>query len=72
MGERIGLPTVRLETQSSNVPACRFYEGYEFKLGGFDRYHYDAIKPDVKSEAAFILVSSSRLVTLAKRVVRGL
>ncbi|WP_342377154.1 GNAT family N-acetyltransferase [Myxococcus stipitatus] len=47
-----GLPSVRLETQSNNVPACRFYERYGFKLGGFDRYLYTAIPTQARSETA--------------------
>ena len=35
-----GLAGVRLETQSNNVPACRFYESCGFHLGGFDRDLY--------------------------------
>jgi streptothricin acetyltransferase len=46
------LPIVRLETQDTNVPACRFYERYGFKLGGFDRYLYDALEADERGETA--------------------
>ena len=31
------------ETQDNNVPACKFYESYGFKLGGFDKYLYKGI-----------------------------
>lgn len=31
---------IRLETQTNNISACRFYERYGFVLGGFDRYLY--------------------------------
>jgi streptothricin acetyltransferase len=31
------LPGIRVETQSNNVPACKFYESCGFHLGGFDR-----------------------------------
>lgn len=71
-GERTGLPAVRLETQSSNVPACLFYERYGFKLGGFDRYLYGAIKPDVKSETRFYSGIFIPTGDTAKRAVRGL
>ena len=47
-----GLAIVRLETQSSNVSACRFYERYGFKLGGYDQYLYDALKQSEHSETA--------------------
>jgi len=45
------LPGITLETQDINVGACRFYERYGFKLGGFDRYLYHAI-PGVQDEIA--------------------
>lgn len=35
-----GLPGLRLETQSTNVPACRFYARHGFRLGGADRLLY--------------------------------
>ncbi|GEN07681.1 streptothricin acetyltransferase [Myxococcus fulvus] len=47
-----GLQTIRLETQSNNVPACRFYERYGFRLGGFDRYLYSAIPSQPRPEVA--------------------
>jgi ribosomal protein S18 acetylase RimI-like enzyme len=37
------LPGIRLETQSNNVAACRFYYRYGFRLGGFDRQLYAAL-----------------------------
>jgi streptothricin acetyltransferase len=37
-----GFPGIMLETQDSNVGACRFYEKYGFVLGGFDTYLYRA------------------------------
>ncbi|AWK87112.1 GNAT family N-acetyltransferase [Azospirillum thermophilum] len=40
-----GLPGLRLETQSNNVPACRFYQRYGFVLGGFDRHLYGPPRP---------------------------
>jgi ribosomal protein S18 acetylase RimI-like enzyme len=39
----MGLAGLRAETQSNNVAACRFYEGFGFRLGGFDRHLYDAL-----------------------------
>ncbi|WP_338864443.1 GNAT family N-acetyltransferase [Myxococcus stipitatus] len=47
-----GLPMLRLETQSNNVAACRFYEKYGFRLGGFDRYLYAAIPARERPEVA--------------------
>ena len=46
------LPMLRLETQSNNVPACRFYARYGFVLGGYDRFLYDAIRPGEPRETA--------------------
>ena len=37
-----GLAGVRLETQSTNVPACRLYQRHGFVLGGADRLVYRA------------------------------
>ncbi|WP_338768772.1 GNAT family N-acetyltransferase [Massilia sp. METH4] len=38
-----GLPGMRLETQSNNVPACRLYARYGFQLGGHDRHLYSTL-----------------------------
>jgi streptothricin acetyltransferase len=45
------LPGIMLETQDNNVAACKFYESFGFKLGGFDRFLYRAI-PEVAGETA--------------------
>jgi streptothricin acetyltransferase len=45
------LPGIRLETQSNNVPACRFYKTYGFELGGYDKHLYGALA-DVRAETA--------------------
>ena len=45
------LPGVRLETQSNNVAACRFYRRYGFVLGGHDEYQYRSF-PDLRAEVA--------------------
>lgn len=47
------LAGVRLETQSINVAACRFYERYGFLLGGHDRYLYRRLHPDSREVALF-------------------
>jgi streptothricin acetyltransferase len=47
------LAGVRLETQSVNVAACRFYERYGFLLGGHDRYLYRGLHPDSREVALF-------------------
>lgn len=49
---QIGLGTIRLETQNTNVPACRFYERYGFRLGGYDLYLYSAIEKGGRNEIA--------------------
>jgi streptothricin acetyltransferase len=47
------LAGIRLETQSTNVTACRFYERYGFVLGGYDRYLYQAMHPGTREVALF-------------------
>jgi ribosomal protein S18 acetylase RimI-like enzyme len=44
---------VRLETQSNNLAACRFYERYGFALGGYDRHLYGALHPGTREVALF-------------------
>lgn len=46
-----GRAGLRLETQSTNVPACRFYRRYGFRLGGHDRMLYAAV-PGLAHEVA--------------------
>lgn len=48
-----GLAGLRLETQSNNVAACRFYKRYGFVLGGHDRHLYRAMHPGTREEALF-------------------
>jgi ribosomal protein S18 acetylase RimI-like enzyme len=48
----LNLPMLRLETQSNNVPACRFYQRMGFRLGGFDRHLYSAIDGPQQNEIA--------------------
>lgn len=48
----VDLRAIRLETQSSNVPACRFYARYGFVLGGSDRYLYSQLGEDVRGDVA--------------------
>jgi len=45
------LPGLRLETQSNNVAACRFYKRYGFVPGGHDEYQY-ATSPALRHEVA--------------------
>lgn len=45
------LPGIRLETQSNNVAACRFYRRYGFVLGGYDAYQYRTV-PALRAEVA--------------------
>jgi len=46
------LRTIRLETQSTNVTACRFYLRDGFVLGGYDRFLYSNLGPDISQEVA--------------------
>ncbi|QMV01473.1 GNAT family N-acetyltransferase [Devosia sp. D6-9] len=48
-----GLPGVRLETQSNNVAACRFYERQGFVLKGFDADLYRGEMPGTREIALF-------------------
>ncbi|OWJ57619.1 GNAT family N-acetyltransferase [Inquilinus limosus] len=45
------LPGIRLETQSNNVAACRFYRRYGFVLGGYDEHQYRTF-PALRAEVA--------------------
>jgi streptothricin acetyltransferase len=48
-----GLPGIRLETQSNNVAACRFYLRQGFVLGGYDRHLYEGLSPGTRETALF-------------------
>ncbi|MGD9477321.1 GNAT family N-acetyltransferase [Shinella sp. G-2] len=48
-----GLPGLRLETQTNNVAACRFYLRQGFALGGFDRHLYEGLSPGTRETALF-------------------
>ena len=48
-----GLPGVRAETQSNNVPACKLYESCGFRLGGFDRDLYRGLDEGTTEVALF-------------------
>ncbi|WP_077959703.1 GNAT family N-acetyltransferase [Ensifer adhaerens] len=48
-----GLPGIRLETQSNNVAACRFYERYGFELSGYDRHLYSALTSGTREIALY-------------------
>lgn len=50
---RRGLAGLRLETQNTNVAACRLYEHYGFTLGGFDRRLYAAFREHAGETALF-------------------
>ncbi len=47
----IGLDCIRVEGQSNNVSACRFYKKAGLAFGGYDEYLFRAI-PENKSETA--------------------
>jgi ribosomal protein S18 acetylase RimI-like enzyme len=47
------LPGIMLETQDVNVPACRFYENFGFKLRGFDTHLYKGLTPDTDEIALY-------------------
>lgn len=52
-GKEKGLPGIRLETQSNNVAACRFYLRQGFVLGGCDRHLYEGLSPGTRETALF-------------------
>lgn len=47
------LPGIRLETQTNNVAACRFYMRQGFALGGYDRHLYKGLSPGTRETALF-------------------
>ncbi|MFC6445009.1 GNAT family N-acetyltransferase [Shinella zoogloeoides] len=47
------LPGLRLETQTNNVAACRFYLRQGFVLGGHDRHLYEGLSPGTRETALF-------------------
>jgi GNAT superfamily N-acetyltransferase len=47
------LPGIMLETQDVNVPACRFYQNFGFKLHGFDTYLYKGLNPSTDEIALY-------------------
>lgn len=50
---QLGVAGVRLESQSNNVAACRFYKRYGFKFGGYDEYLYRGIPQNKRDTALF-------------------
>lgn len=49
----MALPGIRLETQTNNVAACRFYLRQGFILGGYDRHLYEGLTPGSRETALF-------------------
>lgn len=47
----IGLSCIRIEGQSNNIPACRFYKKAGLAFGGYDEYLFHSI-PENKGETA--------------------
>lgn len=47
------LPGLRLETQSNNMAACRFYQRYGFACGGFDRFLYATLEHEREEVALY-------------------
>ncbi|MCT9127262.1 GNAT family N-acetyltransferase [Cupriavidus gilardii] len=48
----LNLRAIRLETQSFNVSACRFYARYGFVLGGYDPYLHSQLDENVRKDVA--------------------
>ena len=51
--EKKGLKGIRLETQDTNVEACRFYRSCGFKLRGMDRALYSGLNPEKPETALY-------------------
>lgn len=51
--DSLALKGVTLETQNTNLPACRLYERCGFTLGGFDQFLYKALEPKSLEVALF-------------------
>lgn len=45
-----GLPGLRVETQHNNVAACKFYQNFGFRLGGYDAHLYDALSSESETK----------------------
>ena len=54
------LAGLTLETQTNNVAACRLYERFGFRLGGFDRDLYRGLDPATREVALFWYLPLSR------------
>ena len=54
------LAGLMLETQTNNVAACRLYERFGFRLGGFDRDLYRGLDPATSEVALFWYLPLSR------------
>lgn len=54
-----GYHGISLETQDNNLLACRFYLKYGFKLGGIDRYVYNAF-PNRNETALYFYILPER------------
>lgn len=67
-----GLPGIRLETQSNNVPACKFYEACGFQLGGFDRNLYRGLDEETTEIALFWYLPIRATAPHAQKRYRGL
>lgn len=52
-----GLRVVSLETQDVNLLACRFYLKYGFKLGGIDKFLYNAYAPQREETALYFYLA---------------
>ena len=54
------LPGLMLETQNNNIAACRLYERFGFRLGGFDQELYRGLDPATSEIALFWYLPLSR------------
>ena len=47
------LKGIMLETQNTNVGACKFFEKCDFVLGGFDKYLYQGLQKGTEEIALY-------------------
>ena len=45
-GREEGMRLLKIETQNTNVPACRFYQRMGARLGGLQRHAYEGENAD--------------------------
>jgi streptothricin acetyltransferase len=65
------LPAIRVETQTNNVPVCRFYQRYGFVVGGHDRFLYRELGAESAHEIALFWYLNVSLLVAGAQKRRG-